>query len=200
MMAKAVISPCLGFLSALCSMFFKRFLFMALFVLLTFWGQHTSASIQNRDETLHIGDSVQVIVLGENDLSGVFTVAGDGTLSMPLIGSIPAGDTTIEILKTRITARLADGYLIHPVVELKKVKQGTVYILGEIRNPGRYTFGDTINTLKAVALAGGFTYRANTEKFELLRGEAGERGEKTQIPAQEIMQDGDILIVKERLF
>lgn len=178
----------------------KRILTFAVFALLSFWGQHASAIAKNSDEALQIGDSIQVIVLGESDLSGVFTIAGDGTLSMPLIGSIPAKDATVDILRARITARLADGYLIHPAVELKKVKQGSVYILGEVRNPGHYVFGDTISTLKAVALAGGFTYRANTEKFELLRGEAGERGEKIQIPAQEIIQDGDVLIVKERLF
>ena len=84
------------------------------------------------------GDRVKVTVFGEDDLSGEFEVDGSGNISMPLIGTVPAGQKTVGELEQQIMTQLKDGYLKDPKIAIEVLNYRPFYILGEVNEPGSY--------------------------------------------------------------
>jgi protein involved in polysaccharide export with SLBB domain len=123
-------------------------------------------ALPNREHTvyqLRSGDIVKVTVFGQPDLSGEYRV-NEGFVAMPLSGAIHAEDTTARDLEKRIEKYLVDeGFLLEPRVSVEIVSAGHFYILGEVANPGWYQFNTGLTIKQAIALAGGFTYRANLQ-------------------------------------
>lgn len=145
------------------------------------------------------GDKLKVTVFEERDLSGSFEVAGDGVVSLPLIGPVNAQGLSIRDLEDRIKVRLLDGYLRNPRVSIEVLNYRPFYILGEVKEPGSYPYVNGMSVLNAVALGGGYTYRANKKKITLLREGSSEEGK--QIVTQETkVLPGDVIRVEERFF
>ena len=65
---------------------------------------------------LRPGDIVDIEVAGEFDISGPFPVEPDGTLPLPLIGSIPAAGSTMASFQDELRKRLVAGYFRNPVL------------------------------------------------------------------------------------
>jgi polysaccharide export outer membrane protein len=150
------------------------------------------------DYRLGTADKVRVIVYNEPSLSGEFTVSDNGTLSLPLIGDIPASGRSPREVSSDIQAKLADGYLREPRVSLDVLTYRPFYILGEVTKPGEYAYSNGLTALNAVARAQGFTYRANKRKVFLKH--AGESAEKeVNLDGLEI-RPGDTLRIGERYF
>jgi polysaccharide export outer membrane protein len=146
---------------------------------------------------LSAGDRVRVVVFGEDELSGEFELDGQGDFSMPLIGTIKANFTTSRQLEERIAVLMRDGFLKNPRVSVEVLNYRPFYILGEVNNPGSYPYRAGITILNAAAIAGGFTYRADEKDIEVSRGGAGEG---VRMPADTIVQPGDVIRVKESFF
>ena len=72
------------------------------------------------------------------------------------------------------------------------------YILGEVKTPGSYPYVNGMTVLNAVALAGGFSYRAKQDDFVLQRGGSNSSGNEVQGDAA--LLPGDIVTVQERFF
>lgn len=156
------------------------------------------AAESSGDYRLGTADKVRVIVYNEPTLSGEFTVSDNGTLSLPLIGDVPANGRSPREVASDIQAKLADGYLREPRVSLDVLTYRPFYILGEVTKPGEYAYSNGLTALNAVARAQGFTYRANKRKVYLKR--AGESAEKeVNIDGLEI-RPGDTLRIGERYF
>ena len=115
-------------------------------------------------------DRIKITVFNHTDLSGEFSLDGAGNFALPLIGEVQGGGLTSRELEQRIQDRLKDGYLIDPQVSIEVMNYRPFYILGEVKTPGSYPYVDNMNILNAVALAGGFTYRAKQNAFMLQRG------------------------------
>lgn len=147
---------------------------------------------------LGLGDKLRVNVFGEQALSGEYQVSGAGVVSMPLIGDVRAIGLTARELETALTQRFAGGYLRDPKIAVEVYDFRPYFILGEVARPGRYPSSEGISVLGAVATAGGFTYRANTKRVFLRRG----NGQEYEIdPNSDIkLQPGDVLRVGERYF
>jgi polysaccharide export outer membrane protein len=111
-------------------------------------------------------DEVKVTVFDEPDLSTMYRVDADGSISFPLIGRVQAAGTTLSELQQRITTMLAAGYIRNPQVrvEVNQYKSQFVYVIGEVRAPGKITMtGTTMTLLEALALAGSPTSSASNE-------------------------------------
>ena len=106
------------------------------------------------------GDKLKVTVFGEKELSGTFEIDGSGNLAIPLIGKVPAKKMTVGVIEKDIIARLKK-FLKSPQVTVQVLNYRPFYILGEIKKPGNYAYVSGISVLNAVAMAGGFTYRAD---------------------------------------
>jgi protein involved in polysaccharide export with SLBB domain len=102
-----------------------------------------------------------VTVFRQPDLSGEFALDGEGSLALSLIGNVPAGGLTTRELENEIERRLQlEGYLVNPKVGVEPLKHRSFYVLGEISRPGSYEYRSGMTVISAVALAGGYTYRA----------------------------------------
>ncbi len=149
--------------------------------------------------TLGSGDKVRVTVFQEEDLSGEFEVSGGGEISLPLIGSIMARGISLRQLESDIAGRLRDGYLKSPRVNIEVLNYRPFYILGEVKKPGSYPYVNGMSVLNAVALGGGFTYRAQKEKITIIRANDQSRTPET-VPPETFVLPGDVVRIEERFF
>src|SRR3989338_4704511 len=150
------------------------------------------------DYELGSGDRLRVIVFGEPDLSGEFDVGGSGVVALPLIGQVRAKGLTLSAFEDAVETKLRDGYLTSPRVSVEVMNYRHFYIYGEVSSPGQYPYTSSMTVLNAVAVAGGYTYRANQDKVYITRGE----GDEVEYPASQAVRvlPGDVLRVPERFF
>lgn len=151
-------------------------------------------------------DKINITVFGENDLSKDYVVNNIGYISFPLIGSIYAEGLTLKQLEERIREKLMDGYLKNPSISAQMAEFRPFYILGEVRVPGSYAFVSDMSVLNAVALSGGYTYRANQDVVEIMQGGKPTQGKSDSRKVRRVnpeayrVRPGDIILVKERFF
>jgi protein involved in polysaccharide export with SLBB domain len=145
------------------------------------------------------GDRVRISVFGETELTGDYDVAADGSLMFPLVGAFRAAEMTPPELSSAIAERLRAGYLRDPQVSSSVIVYRPFYILGEVTNPGTYPFAPNLDVLSAVAVAGGYTYRANRGRVFIRRaGEASER--RYSLRDRVSVGPGDTIRIGERFF
>jgi polysaccharide biosynthesis/export protein VpsN len=145
------------------------------------------------------GDRVRITVFRHPDLSGEFQLDGSGSFAMPLVGEILAGGRDSRQLETEIEAHLKDGgYLVDPQVGVEILNYRPFYIIGEVNNPGSYQYVSGMTVINAVALAGGFTYRADQDDIVINRG--GSQGPEVEAMLDTEVLPGDIINVTERFF
>lgn len=155
-----------------------------------------SAAGDAGDYRLGTGDAVRVTVFGHEDLSGEFEVAGSGRVSLPLVGEVQAGGLTVRQLERAIVEVLQPDYLKNPRVAVEVLNYRPFYILGEVNQPGSYAYVNGMRVINAVALAGGFTYRADEDDLWITRA-GGTREKASQTT---IVRPGDVVEVPERFF
>ena len=162
------------------------------FFLLTF----IVTSQANGSFRLGTGDTLRVTVFGEEELSGTFSLDEGGRLAMPLLGPIFLEGLSLEDAEAKLTEYLSDGWLQHPRVALEVTSHRPFYILGEVRRPGAYPWSTGLSVIGAVALGGGFTYRADEDDIELQH--PPETSQK--VPLAQPVYPGDIVYVHQRFF
>lgn len=149
---------------------------------------------------LGTGDKLRINVFGEPKLDGEYVVSSTGIISFPLIGNVPASGQTVETVQESIRSKLAAGYLKDPRVSMEVLNYRPFYILGEINKPGEYAFVNGITVQQAVAMAGGFSYRANTRRVFIKRAlDTSERPIEIKGKAV-LLMPGDTIRVGERFF
>jgi protein involved in polysaccharide export with SLBB domain len=154
----------------------------------------------NAGYRLGSGDRVRITVYGQPELTGEYAVDGSGALSFPLIGHIRAGGRSAGDLEKALVDRLQPNYLKNPSVSVEILTYRPFYIVGEVRTPGSYPYVSGMTVLNAVALAGGFTYRAREGDFYVMRQTAeGGRG-RLQAVSDTPVLPGDVITVRERYF
>jgi protein involved in polysaccharide export with SLBB domain len=144
------------------------------------------------------GDRVRVTVLDQPNLTGEYRIDGSGRLAFPLIGSIEARGLSPHELEEKITTGLKPDYLANPSVSVEVVNARPFYVLGEVKNPGSYPYVEGMTVLNAVAIAGGFTYRAREEDFYITR--PGNPPQKQAASSATRVTPGDVITVRERYF
>jgi polysaccharide export outer membrane protein len=155
---------------------------------------------QSPDYRLGSGDRVRITVFGQQDLTGEYLVDGTGMLAFPLIGRVPAGNATAAELAQTIAKRLEPDYVRNPNISIEVLTYRPFYIVGEVKQPGSYPYVSGMSVINAIALAGGFTYRARESSFYLTR--ANKDGSKARVEAapETPVQPGDVITVRERYF
>jgi polysaccharide export outer membrane protein len=148
---------------------------------------------------LVVGDKLKLVVYGEDQLSGDIEVGGNGNVALPLVGEVEAKGLTIAELTKGIRTRLTQGFLKNPRITLQVTNLRPIYVHGEVRNPGEFAFRNGMTFIDAVAMAGGFSYRAVTDTMYLRRdGDTVER--EVPIAAAGLVLPGDNIRVPERFF
>ena len=149
---------------------------------------------------LQAGDKLKVTVYGEEALTGAYDVNPGGYVSMPLIGAIRAtGRTQSEFGRDIANRYRSGGFLQDPNVTVAVVEFRPFYVLGEAEKPGEYPFRSGLNVHTAVAMAGGFTYRAS--KTSVLIRHIGEQVWREYPLTEPVpIAPGDLIRIPERYF
>lgn len=174
-------------------------IFLAAALLACFLAPQESRAQEVPEYKLGSGDRVRVTVFGEDNLSGEFEVDGGGQISMPLIGSVPAGGKTVRHLEQQIATQLRDGYLKDPKVAVQVLNYRPFYILGEVNEPGSYPYRSDMTVLNAVVMGGGYTPRADEDDITITRANDPSETER-EVTAETKVLPGDVVRIGQRFF
>lgn len=148
---------------------------------------------------LNAGDKLRIIVFGQDALSNVYAVDGQGRISMPLIGAVDARGLTTQGLERAIEGKLRAGFLREPKVSVEVDTYRPFFILGEVTTSGQYAFVNNMTIQTAVAIAGGYAPRAARTYAEVTRVVNGDLV-TVNVPVTTPIRPGDTVVVKERYF
>lgn len=151
-------------------------------------------------------DVLHISVWKEEDLDRKVLVRPDGGVSFPLVGDIQvSGRTPLEVqdeIRSRLQRYVPDAEV---TVSVDKISGYTVFVLGEVNNPGQFTLGRYVDVVQALTLAGGTTPYASERNMQVLRRQDGKevtyrfdfrdikRGR--QLEQNIILQSGDVVVV-----
>jgi protein involved in polysaccharide export with SLBB domain len=168
------------------------------------------ATIPSIDTSLGVGDSFEVRVFGEPDLSGLYKVGSEGTINFPLVGVLRVEGLDAQAVSKLLSEKLSEGMLRNPQVTvlIKDQTSKKVFVIGQVGHPGTFNYTPSMNIVEAITVAGGFTGMAAKNDTTVSRLE---RGKKTtlKVPVADIgegkapnvyLRPGDIISVPERIF
>jgi polysaccharide export outer membrane protein len=149
-------------------------------------------AVASFDQEYRLGpeDLVEIFVWKEPDLSTTAAVRPDGKISLPLTNEVQASGQTVSQLQGEIVKRLSQ-YVANPVVNviIKEVRSPKISVLGEVRKPDVYKMLQKINVLDAIAIAGGFTEYAKTDRVLVIRN--GSSGfQRIGVNVKKILKEG----------
>jgi polysaccharide export outer membrane protein len=153
------------------------------------------------DSAYHLdaGDKLRVVVYGQEGLTNTYAIDAAGSITMPLIGAVPARGRTPAGLAAAITAKLRNGYIRDPSVAVEIDSYRPFFILGEVQAPGQYPYVPNMTVESAVAIAGGFTPRAKRNMVTVTHTDADGSG-RYVVPLGTSLSPGDTVFVGERWF
>lgn len=122
-----------------------------------------------------VGDVIEVTSFQHEELCGVFQVSEEGSISYPLIGTIPVSGKTVASVAAELERLLEKDYFVNVQlnVDIREFRSKPVVVLGEVRNPGTVFLSGTTVLTEIIAEAGGLQSSAGGE-IELRRASDGE--------------------------
>ncbi|CAN7252755.1 MULTISPECIES: polysaccharide biosynthesis/export family protein [Ensifer] len=148
---------------------------------------------------LDSGDRLRINVFEQAGLSGTYTVDQAGYVAFPLIGTVASRGHTLPELEGMIAAKLKQGYLRDPDVTIEVDRYRSVFIMGEVGQAGQYAYVPGMTIQNAIAVAGGFSPRANQASADVTRKING-RIITGRVPITDAVLAGDTIYIRERLF
>ena len=162
------------------------------------------------------GDVLAISVLEDETLNRQSLVLPDGSISVPLAGTVPAAGRSVQSLESTIADRLAANFAVRPsvfvsVVSVSELEETfPIFVLGQVGAPGQVEVEPGTTLLQAIALGGGLDRFAATRRIQLRRTDpatgqerlyifnyrAVERG--GTITSMITLREGDVVIVPER--
>jgi polysaccharide export outer membrane protein len=152
----------------------------------------------NRAYRLAPGDQVEIRVYGEPDLSMKFKIDTSGYVNYPYLGPLLLHDRTTMAVMEAITQGLKEQVLLEPMVTVNIVAFRSVFVAGEVAQPGGYEYQPGLTVEKIIALAGGFTDRAARRDISLRFNGSQQRLE--QVSLQQQLNPGDIITIEQSFF
>lgn len=175
-----------------------QFLYIALGLFITTFSAMSTAAVE-QNYRLAEGDRILIRVYGEDDMT-VDTRLGDtGIISYPFLGDIQVRGLTVAELTQRIVRGLKGPYLVDPSVSVDIVEYRPFFLNGEVNKPGAIPYQPGMTLRKAIAMAGGFTERANRKNAEIISA-AGDGQKVGSVSLDDIVHPGDIITVKQSFF
>ena len=148
---------------------------------------------------LDSGDNLRITVFEQSALTTTYAIDQAGYIAFPLIGSVNARGKTVQELEGEIAGQLRKGFLRDPDVSIQVDQHRSFFILGEVNAAGQYTYVPGMNVQNAIAIAGGYSVRANQVNVDITRKVNGDvlTG---RVTISDPILAGDTIYVRERLF
>jgi len=171
------------------------------------------------------GDQLAVEVLEDATLNRSVLVLPDGSISVPLAGSVSAAGRSTTELAGVISSAIAPNFASQPTVFVSVAAVADavvptssfvgsrtidVYVIGEVGAPGLIEVSSGTTLLQTLAQAGGFTKFAATKRIQLRRTDPQTGTDKSypfnyrameggaSISGATQLADGDVIIVPQR--
>lgn len=157
----------------------------------------------NRTDIYRLGpnDEVRVTVFNDPRLTGEFRVTDAGAIALPLVGTVPAsGRSTQEVERAIEREMQRKGLFRDPSVAVEVRNYRPIFVLGMVERGGQYAYQPGMTALSAVAVAGGFNYRAVQDYVSITRIGPDGRAQEFRAPRDALLQPGDVVTVFERRF
>jgi polysaccharide biosynthesis/export protein len=169
----------------------------------------TTSQFDSSQLPLGPGDKIHLTVFyGSKSLTASYTLDASGAISVQYIGAVAAGGKTITTLQEEIRTRLADGYLLDPIVSLNLIELNslTLSVSGMVAKTGNVKYSPGLTITDVIAVSGGFTPLARKNMVKVTRTSKGAQttykvpveriseGERPNFP----MMPGDEIFVPER--
>ncbi|MEN7538015.1 polysaccharide biosynthesis/export family protein [Aurantiacibacter flavus] len=157
-------------------------------------------SIGSAELRLAPGDKIRIAVQDLDTMDGEYIVDETGSVSLPLVNQVQISGLSYVEVQNAIAARLVENDVLkEPNVTVQPIDLRPIYIMGEVRSPGEYSFRQGLTVFAAVSMAGGYTYRAKTGEVAVTRS-VGDR-QTTGIATEDSpILPGDRIRVYERWF
>lgn len=148
---------------------------------------------------LDSGDNLRITVFEQSALTNTYAIDQAGYIAFPLIGSVNARGKAVQELEGEIAGQLRKGFLRDPDVSIQVDQHRSFFILGEVNAAGQYTYVPGMNVQNAIAIAGGYSVRANQVNVDITRKVNGDvlTG---RVTISDPILAGDTIYVRERLF
>jgi polysaccharide export outer membrane protein len=173
----------------------------------------TSSGVTAPNYRLAANDLVYIKVFEEDDLNSTLRITEDGAIIFPLLGVVKVGGQTVQAATRTIRDLLDARYLVNPQVSLTVLGYANrnITVLGQVQHPGAFSLKDqgSIDLLRAIGLAGGFTRMASPSRVTVKRTVEG-REVVCVLDAKRMAADsnagpfivlpGDTITVAERIF
>lgn len=131
------------------------------------------SSVNSKLPPIAPGDTLNIEVYQEDDLSGEFLVKESGVITYPLLGSVNVVGLTSAAAEDKIIKMLKNGYLKNPYVQVRTEEQHArrVKVFGEVKKPGIYDFpeNENLSLMEAISMAQGFTQFASMKGVKVIR-------------------------------
>jgi len=152
------------------------------------------------DYVLGPGDRLRVTVYANEESTTEATINDRGMVTTPIAGEMQATGLTLSQFETQLDGKLKANFLRNPRVAIEITAYRPFYILGEVTKPGGYPYAPGLTVLGAVALGGGYSYRADKDQVTITRSYGATKPQEgTELPAGRVLPD-DVIRVPERMF
>lgn len=151
------------------------------------------------DYRLAAGDTIQVRVYGEDDLSPELSVPGSGGVDYAFVGELQLSGKTVRAVQEEIYQQLLGDYLIEPRVSVAVSSYRNFYVYGEVARPGGYAWEPGLTVRKVITVAGGLKERASGSKWFLVL-EGGSERERIKVNGDHAVNPGDTLTFEQSFF
>ena len=145
------------------------------------------------------GDTIDVRVFGEDDLSLTLRLGEDGRINYAFVGEIYLENMTLLEVEQEITRRLEGDYLLNPRVSVTMSEYRPFFIQGEVSRPGSFPYQPGLTVSKAISLAGGLTERASDRKIFLVP-DGGVVADRVRVSLDDLVGPGDTLTIEQSFF
>jgi polysaccharide biosynthesis/export protein len=179
---------------------------MKIFCLLVISVVFTIAYAESSSYSIHPGDKLEISVWQEEALKRELRVLPDGSISFPLAGNLFVAGKSITQIQVELKEKLAE-YIADPNVNVsvKETDGNIIYVIGEVKTPGKFVMYQPMDVMQALSLAGGLTAYAKTNDIKVLRRQ-GEKSEAIEFEYSEVaggnqleknhmLHSGDVVVV-----
>lgn len=157
---------------------------------------------------LNAGDVLDIAVWKEESMQRQVLILPDGMISFPLAGHLAAAGRTAAEVQDELVKRIKT-YIPEPVITVSVASVGgnAIYVIGQVKVPGRFNVTSQIDVMQALSLAGGLTPFGDEDGIKVLRRQnnkqtamafdysAVKRGKKLE--ANILLRPGDVVVVPD---